>query len=224
MGIKHEDTKTAGETGHADEWNKDHIIDGDVECAKHEHHDHVIENRTDMPAGPVAGQIIYRTDTKTLYIWDGTTWKSYPPTLISCRCYRNANQSILDDTATDMIWTSEDWDNGSTHDPAVNPERIYFPEAGIYLVQVSIRWFINNIGRRTLSINAYGNTDGGAFSVEWPRNIDLYGWIHRAATTIKSNGNTDYVKISVRQTSGAPLNISSSKWGTWICVTKVAEE
>lgn len=31
MGIKHEDTKTTGQKGYASEWNKNHIIDSDVD-------------------------------------------------------------------------------------------------------------------------------------------------------------------------------------------------
>lgn len=46
----------------------------DVDCNQKESQNHVIENRTDFPGGPVTGQIIYRTDTKTLYIYDGTDW------------------------------------------------------------------------------------------------------------------------------------------------------
>lgn len=74
MGIKHSVTKVSGETGYATEWNADHVIDGDVECAQHEHKEHVIENRADWPAGPAEGQIIYRTDLKTSFVWNGTSW------------------------------------------------------------------------------------------------------------------------------------------------------
>jgi len=77
MGIKHEDVMAHGQKGLYSEWNKDHIIDDDVECNQHQHKEHVIENRTDWPAGPVKGQIIYRTDVNHFYIWNGATWVSY---------------------------------------------------------------------------------------------------------------------------------------------------
>jgi len=77
MGIKHVATKVSGDVGTHTEWNADHIIDDNVDCNKFQHIEHVIENRTDFPAGPVEGQIIYRTDENKLYIFDGADWKDY---------------------------------------------------------------------------------------------------------------------------------------------------
>jgi len=74
MGIKHSDVKASGEKGFAAEWNKNHIVDGDIDMGQHQLTDNVIENRTDFPAGPVEGQIIYRTDLNKLYIYDGAAW------------------------------------------------------------------------------------------------------------------------------------------------------
>lgn len=77
MGIKHKSIVTHGQKGLATEWNDDHEIDGDVECEHHQHVEHVIENRTNWPAGPVEGQIIYRTDLNQMYTWDGAAWQVY---------------------------------------------------------------------------------------------------------------------------------------------------
>ncbi len=77
MGIKHSVTKTSGERGYASEWNDDHVIDGNVDFAQHQFLNAVIECRTDFPASPVEGQMIYRTDEKKFYIYDGTTWLQY---------------------------------------------------------------------------------------------------------------------------------------------------
>jgi len=74
MGIKHKRVVTHGQKGEAVDWNDDHEIDGDVECDQHQHIEHVIENRTTWPAGPVEGQIIYRTDVNIFYIWNGASW------------------------------------------------------------------------------------------------------------------------------------------------------
>lgn len=76
MAIKHADVMTSGQKGLASEWNKAHVIDGNVECNQHQHLEHVIENRTDWPAGPAAGQVIYRTDLKEFYIFNGTDWEA----------------------------------------------------------------------------------------------------------------------------------------------------
>jgi hypothetical protein len=74
MGIKHEDVKASGERGLASEWNKDHVIDGDVDFDKNQLLSAAVENRTTWPVGPVAGQIIYRTDLGTSYVWNGSAW------------------------------------------------------------------------------------------------------------------------------------------------------
>lgn len=75
-GINHVAVKTSGEKGLASEWNADHEQKGNHDCAKFQHLNHVIENRTTMPAGPVEGQVIYRSDQHTFYHWNGTRWVS----------------------------------------------------------------------------------------------------------------------------------------------------
>jgi len=75
MAIKHKTIKASGDVGLASEWNDNHVVDGAVDFLQHQILNHVIENRTDFPAGPVEGQIIYRTDLKSAFIWDGTIWK-----------------------------------------------------------------------------------------------------------------------------------------------------
>lgn len=77
MGIKHYDVKATGEKGLASEWNKNHVVDDDVDMVQNQLLNNVIENRTDFPAGPVKGQHIYRTDLNKFYIWDGTAWDEY---------------------------------------------------------------------------------------------------------------------------------------------------
>lgn len=77
MGIIHEDIKASGDKGLAEEWNKDHVIDGDVDQEQHQFLNAVIENRVDFPAAPVIGQHVYRTDTKQHYIYDGAAWIVY---------------------------------------------------------------------------------------------------------------------------------------------------
>jgi len=74
MGIKHSDVKVSGEKGFAAEWNKNHDIDGDVDMLQNSWENQVIENLAAFPAGPVEGQIVWRSDLDILYIWDGTAW------------------------------------------------------------------------------------------------------------------------------------------------------
>lgn len=76
-GINHVAVKSTGDKGLASEWNDDHEQKGNHDCAKFQHLNHVIENRTTWPAGPVEGQIIYRIDLNSFFIWDGTNWESF---------------------------------------------------------------------------------------------------------------------------------------------------
>jgi len=77
MGIKHADVKTSKSVGLSSEWNKDHIVDGDIDMNQYSLTNNVIENRASWPAGPVEGQIIFRTDLNQFYIWNGSDWDIY---------------------------------------------------------------------------------------------------------------------------------------------------
>lgn len=79
MTIKHRAVKTSHDTGLASEWNDDHIIQGNVNFRFYCADNMRIENRTDWPAGPAAGRIVYRTDLNNFYGWNGTIWQSLTP-------------------------------------------------------------------------------------------------------------------------------------------------
>jgi len=78
-GIKHIAVKATGDKGLASEWNDIHIQDGNHDCDQNQFLNQVIENRTSWPAGPVEGQIIYRTDYHSGFLWDNTKWASITP-------------------------------------------------------------------------------------------------------------------------------------------------
>ena len=73
-GINHAATKSSGDKGYASEWNADHVQNGNHDLEQYSFLNQVIEGRTDFPAGPVEGQIIFRTDLNLLYIYDGSAW------------------------------------------------------------------------------------------------------------------------------------------------------
>jgi len=68
-----------GQKGLADNWNKDHVIEDNVDFQKNQPLNMVLENRTDYPAGPVEGQVIMRTDYNNAFVWNGTAWRSLTP-------------------------------------------------------------------------------------------------------------------------------------------------
>ena len=78
-GINHEIVKAHGEKGLHTEWNADHKQKGNHDCEQFQHLNHVWENRTDWPAGPVKGQVVFRTDFNNAFVWNGTIWISLSP-------------------------------------------------------------------------------------------------------------------------------------------------
>ncbi len=84
VGINHKKVVTSQERGLAVDWNDDHEQTGDHDCEKHQHLNHVIENRTTWPAGPVEGQVVYRSDQHSFNVWNGTRWVSMvgPATIV----------------------------------------------------------------------------------------------------------------------------------------------
>lgn len=73
-GLNHERVVIHQDKGTADDWNADHKQKGNHDCEQHQFLNQVIENRADFPAGPVEGQVVYRTDQHTFYHWNGTIW------------------------------------------------------------------------------------------------------------------------------------------------------
>ena len=74
MVLIHRAVKASGDVGTHDEWNNDHILDGNFDMEQNQWLNQVIENRVAFPAAPVEGQIIWRSDTNLMYIFDGTDW------------------------------------------------------------------------------------------------------------------------------------------------------
>jgi len=74
MGIRHKTIKDKGEKGYHHEWNEDHVIDGDVDFVQHMLLNMVVHSGSEFPSSPVAGQLFYRSDLNTLYIYTGAEW------------------------------------------------------------------------------------------------------------------------------------------------------
>ncbi|MBA7683465.1 hypothetical protein ES703_91830 [subsurface metagenome] len=83
-GINHERVVATQDKGMAEDWNKDHKQTGNHDVEQHQFLNNVIENRTDFPAGPVAGQVIFRTDENRFYVWNGVKWDTFvsPATIV----------------------------------------------------------------------------------------------------------------------------------------------
>lgn len=94
MAIKHAAVKTPQSKGLSSEWNADHKIDGDVDFDNNQALSLAIENRTSFPAGPVVGQVIYRSDLTAFYVWSGAAWQTLA-TAADIAAYVTANVPFL---------------------------------------------------------------------------------------------------------------------------------
>lgn len=79
VGINHDRVVGHGDKGIYSDWNADHKQKGHHDCEQFQHQNHVLENRTTYPAGPVPGQIIFRSDFPNAFVWTGTMWASLTP-------------------------------------------------------------------------------------------------------------------------------------------------
>lgn len=52
----------------------------------------------------------------------------------ACKIFHSANQTLVNNTDTLLIFDSEEYDNNNMHDNAVNNSRITFNTAGVYVI------------------------------------------------------------------------------------------
>ena len=166
MGIKHEDVKVSGDVGRASEWNKDHKIDGPIDFNKNEAQSFVIENRTSFPAGPVEGQIIYRTDQKLAYIWDGTSWQ------------RNATEDdIIDYVSSNVPFLSGDlgrWSCSGCNFDVQESTYAWWKNNGIFIARsndVYAYASVEGLPDGALLTSAYASGTGGKTWILHKKNI-----------------------------------------------------
>jgi len=123
--------------------------------------------------------------------------------VLHCHIRRTTDQTITNNTATIVNFDTEVIDVGDLFD-AAQDDRIQLPEPGIWLVGGQIRWKNNSVGQRDLLLQP--NIIPVIYSVK-----HFYG-----AGTLdipflgKINvGAADYVRLSVRQTSGGDLDLQT---------------
>lgn len=169
-----------------------------------------------LPSDPVTGQIAPVTWGDA--VRDGLNFLANPP---SVRVYHNASQNLLTGTDTAVTFNSERWDTDTMHDPAVNPTRITFKTAGLYVVQAGIRIQFNATGYRQLYFRLNGPTNFvGAYELHDAEVNSSQPDIFTMSTIWKFAVN-DYIELMALQNSGATLTIDSATGSpemaaTWI--------
>ena len=129
-----------------------------------------------------------------------------------------ANESIADDSATDVPWDSEVYDVGGWWAVSPNPTRLTVP-TGVSRIVVSanVIWTVNQTGARFLGIQKNGATFIGMGQLRHLAKDNSEGNVISAAVDVSAG---DYFELSVLQTSGGNLNLLTAN-ETWFAIRAV---
>jgi hypothetical protein len=127
-------------------------------------------------------------------------------TLVGCAVYKvTTNQSISNDTDTDITFNNEDFDTDGFHDNSTNNARITIPtgKGGKYMLHTSITFASNSTGVRSVGFRRNATTKLGDMIAP-----ALSGFSQRVQHFyIATLSAGDYVTVEVNQNSGGSLNV-----------------
>lgn len=109
------------------------------------------------------------------------------------RVYNNQNQVPPAGSSTALIFNSEHWDDGSYHDPAINPSRITIPVAGRYAVFGNFCWSTSTAYEMSL---VQFRINGTSIIARDQREIDPTNSCTNINTTWTFNAG-DYIEVLV---------------------------
>lgn len=141
--------------------------------------------------------------------WDiEVTPPAEPP---GARAARATGFSIPGGTETLVEWDSNEYDSGTIQQPGTNPGRFTAPVDGKYLVQAGVEFFNNAFGYRRVRLKVNGSTviaTGDQHTVVGaiPANVIV-------STEVELTAG-QWVGAYATQSSGSPLNATSSSWMT----------
>jgi len=119
---------------------------------------------------------------------------------ISCKVTKSANQTISNNTDTDITWNQEDYDTDGMHDNSTNNSRITIQTAGKYHFTVQSIWDSGNeAGTRRIKIKKNGTVVGQ----------DQRTAIANAQASlifIDDSAVNDFFEVSAQHTDGANLD------------------
>lgn len=137
----------------------------------------------------------------------------------SARVSATANQNIAANTDTFATFATEEYDNAAMANLGVNNDRLTFTETGVYLVTAEVNFSSNGnatVNGRMLTLVPNLSADKGHQTTRGAQNMDT-----EMTSTILYQCVTvgDFIRVRVRQESGAALNISARSFSA----TKVAD-
>lgn len=170
------------------------------------------------PANPPANIQTFATDVDT----DVATLVARQTAALnraSARVSATANQAIAANTDTFATFATEEYDNAAMANLGVNNDRLTFTETGVYLVTAEVNFASNGnatVNGRSVKFVPNLSANKGYDSRRGAQNMDT-----EVTSTMLYQCVTigDFIRVQVRQESGAALNISARSFSA----TKVAD-
>lgn len=170
------------------------------------------------PSDVSDGNTIYAADVNAAYLaaraWGGNVNAGghdledvggiYAPGQTRCHVFNSQVQSIPNAAWTNVVFDSEISDVGGMFS-VVNPSRITFPVAGVYLIVADLIFPANATGLRYIAINLNGSIQTHITIVP---GMSVDHRLHTVALYARSDG--EWIEIQAQQSSGGPLSISGA--------------
>lgn len=136
-----------------------------------------------------------------------------------CRLHRNGvDLAAAAGAFVTVPWTTESFDVGALHDPAVNSSRVTVPAGagGYYRADVQVTFAPSNVGYRILHITKNG-VGVARYTTPTPNSVDRYSL---ATTALLNLVPGDYLEVAVEQGSAGSLNVLGADIDTFFQVAE----
>lgn len=134
------------------------------------------------------------------------------------RANKTTNQTISDATATSIDFNTESdtWDTSALHDTSTNHEKIVLDSDGWYMVVANAVFASNSTGNRRMYVELNGK-DGAGTALGSVNSRPDTAAVHGMSTTVMHHFTSgDTLALTVYQSSGGNLDISSASLAVWM--------
>jgi hypothetical protein len=144
-------------------------------------------------------------------------WTAPSASLVGCSLYSTTTQSIANDTATAVLFDSEEWDTDAFHSTVTNTTRITIPSGkdGKYSIEAQITFAANATGNRQARIRK--NNSIVLTGIQYASNPS-FGF-YATLSGVLSLTAGDYLELFILQSSGGSLNSAGSQSDSRFSVT-----
>lgn len=177
------------------------------------------DNTTNDVSTTKHGYVPKAPNDTTKFLRGDATWAvpSSSGTMNSCRVSKSADQSISDNTLTNVSWDTEAFDVGAFHDNVTNNTRLTAADTGKYLVGARISFGDAGFATEYIYLAFYVNGARVARAIESITTDAASGEQMIAYSTLLSLTAGDYVEVQVIQRSGGSVNaLSGDASSFWI--------